>query len=143
MRKESCEVGKEKESLIGRAKEEDWIVCTYGLGYLGKKLYEEIPGVFGLKTNLFSDSDSLKVDAVALEGIKGIHKQELLAFAHPVLVFVLVDDPYDLQIKEDLSANPNLVIVTLRELAEMDYVKELLYGKDLFEKYLQLETRGA
>ncbi len=124
--------------IIERAKKENWMICTYGLGYLGKRLYKDIPGMFELSAKFYCDGDDGKVDSVILPEMKGIYIKDLLEVRHPTIVFILVDDPYDMEIQEMLSANDNLYTVTLRELAQMNYIIKAFYGDAVFEKYKKL-----
>lgn len=127
-----------KSELLKQAIHEKWTVCTYGLGYLGKRLYKEIPDMFGLKALFFSDSDDNKVDKISLPDISPIHRAELLETADKTIVFILVDDPYDLEIEKDLSVNSNILTVSLRELALMSDVIYKFYGDDIYSKYIKL-----
>lgn len=129
--------------LFEIAKKEKWDICIYGLGYLGKKLYKSIPSIFGFDAKYYCDSDNEKVDKEEFPGMIGVYKEELLSTGRSMLIFILVDDPYDLQIMKELSTNSNLVTVSLRELAEMDYVKEKFFGRELYEKYLKLNTMNV
>lgn len=137
------EVEKMEEMLFETAKNEKWDICIYGLGYLGKKLYKSIPSIFGFEAKYYCDSDNEKVDKKEHTGMIGIYKEELLRTDRPMLIFILVDDPYDLQIMKELSINSNLITVSLRELVEMDYVKEKFFGRELYAKYLKLDTMNV
>ena len=121
-----------------QAKNEDWDVCVYGLGYLGKRLYNDIPEIFGLRARYYCDGDNAKVMSVNLPGIIGIYKETLLKTKSPTIVFILVDDPYDIEIQEMLSLNHNLYTITLREMVQMENVIRLFYGDNLFAKFLRL-----
>ena len=79
-----------------------------------------------------------KVDSVILPEMKGIYIKDLLEVRHPTIVFILVDDPYDMEIQEILSINDNLYAMTLRELSQMNYVIKAFYGEAVFEKYKKL-----
>lgn len=124
--------------IIQQAKEKNWMICTYGLGYLGKRLYKEIPGMFELSAQFYCDGDDGKVDSVILPEMKGIYLKDLLEVRYPTIVFILVDDPYDMEIQEILSINDNLYTITLRELSQMNYVIKAFYGEAVFEKYKKL-----
>lgn len=123
------------EELLSKAKKSNYIICVYGLGKLGQRLYNEIPSIYGLKADIYSDGDDKKVDAISLEGIKGVHVEELIKISVETVVFVLVDDPYDIDIKNNLSVNKKLHIVTLRELAEDDIVIRYYYGVDCMKEF--------
>ena len=118
---------------------ENWNICTYGLGYLGKRLYKEIPDIFGLKANFFCDGNDEKVDSVQLPEMTGIYRNDLIRSENPVLVFILVDDPYDIEIQDALSVNRKLHTLTLREMAQMSIVMRSFYGEDLYNRYLGLK----
>jgi hypothetical protein len=124
--------------IITLAKIENWDICTYGLGYLGKRLYNIIPDMIGLSAQYYCDGDDGKVDSIRLPGMKGIHKEDLIKAESPKIIFILVDDPYDLEIQKKLSINDYLHTVTLRELALMDDVIESFYGEVLYKKYKEL-----
>ncbi len=124
--------------IIEHAKNENWDTCTYGLGYLGKRLYKVIPNMLGFSAQYYCDGDDDKVDSIILPGMQGIHKADLIKADSPAIVFILVDDPYDIEIQDMLSVNNYLHTVTLRELALMDDVIESFYGKALYEKYKEL-----
>ena len=124
--------------IIKHAKNENWDICTYGLGYLGKRLYKVIPDMLGLSAQYYCDGDDSKVDSIILPGMKGIHKEDLIKAKDPAIIFILVDDPYDLEIQKMLAVNDHLHTVTLRELALMDDVIESFYGEALYKKYKEL-----
>ena len=86
----------------------------------------------------YCDGDDSKVDSIILPGMKGIHKEDLIKAKDPAIIFILVDDPYDLEIQKMLAVNDHLHTVTLRELALMDDVIESFYGRELYEKYKEL-----
>lgn len=113
-------------------------ICTYGLGYLGKRLYKEIPGMFGIKADYFCDSSNEKVESISLEGMKGIYKEDLIKSDIHFLVFILVDDPYDIEIQNELLENKALYTVTLREMAQMDEVMRIFYGDEIFDRLVSL-----
>lgn len=113
-------------------------VCTYGLGYLGKRLYDEIPRIFGLVPRYFCDGNDQKVDSIKLAGLEGIYKQDLINTNVSYLVFILVDDPYDLEIQKELSANKKLFTLTLREMAQMDEVIKKFYGDQIYAGLLRV-----
>ena len=115
-------------------------VCTYGLGYLGKRLYKEIPGLFGIKADYFCDGSDEKVDSIKLEGMKGIYKKDLINSKILFLVFILVDDPYDIEIQNELLINKGLYTVTLREMAQMDEVMMRFYGDEVFFRLMALKN---
>ena len=127
-----------KEKYLEQAKDKQWKVCTYGLGYLGKKLRHTIPQMFGLNTDYYCDTDDKKVDDAEYSDSKSIYRRELKKIEEPVIVFVLVDDPYDIEIEEDLKENSNIYTYTLRELALMDKVICEFYGEELFDMYKKL-----
>lgn len=126
------------DKLLDVAKKEKWGVCVYGLGYLGKRLYKIIPNMLGLSAQYYCDGDDSKVDSIILPGMRGIHKEDLIKAKDPAIIFILVDDPYDLEIQKMLSVNDHLHTVTLRELAHMDDVIESFYGVTLYKKYKEL-----
>lgn len=128
-----------KYDYIKKAQKEKWKVCVYGLGYLGKRLCFEIPKLFDLVPDYYSDGDSLKVDSIKIDNVKPIYKKNLLELNTSCLVFILVDDPYDLEIQKTLLANSNLYSITLRELVLMDEVICRFYGNEIYEKYKNLE----
>ncbi len=127
-----------KEEYLAKAKKEKWKVCTYGLGYLGKRLRHEIPEMFGLEPYYYCDSNDDKVDAVVFDDSVPIHKNQIKALSEPIIVFILVDDPFDLEIENDLKENKNLYTYTLRQLALMDKVIHDFYGDEMFEMYKKL-----
>lgn len=124
--------------IIETAKKENWMICTYGLGYLGRRLYEDIPSMFGLSAGFYSDGNNSKVDSIELIGMKRIYKDDLINIKHHVLVFILVDDPYDIEIQKTLSVNNKLHTFTLRELVQMESIIRIFYGDELFDKYEKL-----
>lgn len=126
-------------NYIKKAQKDNWKICVYGLGYLGKRLYLEIPQLFNFFPDYYSDGDDIKVDSINIENVKPIYKKELLEFDSLCLVFILVDDPYDLEIQKSLSTNSNLYSITLRELVLMDEVIFKFYGNEIYEKYKNLE----
>ena len=128
-----------KEKMIDTAVCDQWKVCVYGLGYLGHRLYRLVPELFGLSADFFCDGDEGKVDSTDLPGIMAIHKKELVEVKESFLVFVLVDSPTDRVIAESLSCNPNLHVVTVRELIQMDSVIRSFYGDEFFVKYVAAE----
>ena len=130
-------------TVINQAKTENWMVCVYGLGYLGKRLYKEIPSIFGLSANYYSDGSDDKVDNVILPEMTGIYKDELLKIKEPVLVFILVDDPYDIEIQKNLSLNVKLHTITLRELTQMKEVIIYFYGNKFYAEYICLPDNSV
>ena len=126
------------QKQIDKAIEEKWQVCVYGLGNLGMKLYEEVPGIFNLHANLFSDGNDDKVNNTTIEGMKGIFLKDLLESSKDILVFVLVDNPYDSQIEEKLSINSKLHVCTLRKLTKLEKVFEYYYGAKMLSDYQKL-----
>ncbi len=127
-----------KQNYIKQAREEHWKVCVYGLGYLGKRLYREIPGIFGLVPDLYSDGNDEKVDATGYKSVLGIYKRDLLTVNEPVLVFILTDNPIDKEIDKALSKNHYLHTVSIREVIQMDETIRSFYGNDLYVKYKKL-----
>ena len=123
---------------IEKARQEGWSVCTYGLGYLGKRLYKDIPSIFGLSADCYCDGNDSNVESIVLPGMKGIYKDDLIKTPNPTIVFILVDNPYDIEIKKILSVNKSLHTLTLRELTQMNSVIKEFYGEELFEKYMAL-----
>lgn len=114
-------------------------ICAYGWGYLGKKLYVEIPQMFGVKADYICDGDDKKVDEISIDGITPIHKDKLLNTKERTVVFILVDDPYDLQIEQSLKVNDCLLTVSLRELAQMNQIIKAFYGDEIYDLYLNLK----
>ena len=131
----------DRKNVIKQSKKNTWRVCCYGLGHMGKRLNREIPGIFGLKPELFCDGNSERVETFALEGAVPIFLDELLNAKDDILVFVLVDDPQDKAIKENLSVNPYLHVLTLRDLLESDKVMRHYFGKELFDIYSELNIQ--
>ncbi|WP_022773698.1 hypothetical protein [Butyrivibrio sp. AE2015] len=127
-----------KEDYLKKAREENWKICTYGLGYLGKRLRHIIPELFGLKPDFYCDSNDIKVKEAGFEDADPIYRNELKMIKEPIIVFILTDDPYDIEIQNDLSTNKSLFTYTLRELALMDQVIHVFYGDELFEMYKRL-----
>lgn len=127
-----------KDKYLEQAKDEQWKVCIYGLGFLGKRLRNHIPQMFGLIPDYYCDSEDRKVDEARIDDSKPMYREELRALCEPVIVFVLVDDPYDIEIEEDLKENSNIYTYTLRELALMDKVICEFYGEELFDMYKKL-----
>ena len=126
------------DELFRRWPEKEWKVCIYGLGYLGKRLYQVIPEILGIKVDMCSDSDRKKVDQEVIPGVKGIYIEELLKSEEDVVVLVMADDPYDDEIEKTLSINKHLHTVTLRQLTHLPIVIEKFYGERLYRKYLEL-----
>lgn len=114
-------------------------ICAYGWGYLGKKLYIEIPKMFSVSADYICDGDDKKVDEINIEGITAIHKEELLQSSERMVVFILVDDPYDLQIAAELKRNDLLLTVSLRELVQMDEIIRAFYGDEIYNLYVNLK----
>lgn len=130
----------EKEKLIERAIGDGWMVCCYGLGHMGKTVCSEIPKIFNLTVSLFCDRDDERVRRFVLEGARPIYLNDLLSAAEDILVFVLVDDPYDVEIVENLSINPHLHLITLRDMLDMDEVIRYYFGEELYGIYSKTET---
>lgn len=128
----------ENMKQIRTAKNQKWSVIVYGLGYLGKRLYLEIPSMFGLKPDFYTDGNDKKVDSIKLEELQPLHKDQLLRMKENCIVFILVDDPFDVEIKNMLSVNPFLYTVTLREIVQFDEVINIFYGNQFYEKYSRL-----
>ncbi len=126
------------EGIISHARAGNINVCIYGLGYLGMRLYEVIPEIFDLKAEYYCDGNNERVRSTTLCDMKRIYKTELIESDTPFLVFVLVDDPYDLEIQRELSQNDKLYTLTLREMAQMEDVMKKFYGDDLFGKIMAL-----
>lgn len=127
-----------KIDLIKDAQLQKWAICVYGLGYLGRRLLLEIPSLFGLIPNYYCDGDDKKVDSIKLAGAQPIYKNEILQMKEHCLVFILVDDPYDIEIQNMLSNNTFLYTITLRELVQLDDVIKLFYGNQFYKKYISL-----
>lgn len=127
-----------KENYIDTARKDRWAVCVYGLGFLGQRLYNTVPDLFGLKAAYFCDGDDEKVDNARLPGLSGIRKSELMKTDVPVLVFVLADNPVDRIIADSLSANPNLNVVTIRDVIRMDEAIRSFYQDELYSRYTGL-----
>ncbi len=121
----------------------NWEVCLYGLGHLGQRLWQSIPGMLNIKADMYTDSNRNKVDSVSLPGLHPIYVEDLLKINEDVLVLVLVDDPYDDEIAAKLGINNRLHIVTLRELTRLNFVIRNFYGEDLYKKYLELPYIGS
>ncbi len=126
------------DELFRRWTETEWKVCLYGLGYLGKKLYQVIPDMLGIKIDMCSDSDREKVDQEVIPGIKGIHVEDLMKYEDDVVVLVMADDPYDDEIEKKLLVNNHLHVITIRQLTHLPLVIEKFYGEKLYSKYLEL-----
>lgn len=127
------------DELIKQAHTEKWDVCIYGLGYLGQKLYKEVPDMLGLKVGYYCDGSNKKVDEVRLPGIRGVYKSELLRMDHSMLVLIMVDDPYDKEIKNELSVIENLHPITLRELTGTQLVIREFYGDAIYKRIIGLQ----
>ncbi len=126
------------KECLSKARKDNWRVCVYGLGYMGKRLFEEIPGIFGLKADCYCDGDDEKVDNTRLGELQPMHISELLTASAPVLVFVLVDDPFDIEIVKKLRINKNLYVYSLRDLLEVDTVIKHYYGEDFYLRFQKL-----
>ena len=131
----------EKEKLIERAIGDGWMVCCYGLGHMGKTVCSEIPKIYHLKISLFCDRDDESVGRFVLEGARPIYLNDLLSAVEDILVFVLVDDPYDVEIVENLSINPHLHLITLRDMLDMDEVIKYYFGEELYGIYSKTEIQ--
>ena len=56
-----------------------------------------------------------------------------------VLVLVLVDYPYDCEIKKELLSHSNLHIISLDELANSEVIQKDFYGENLFNQIKRLD----
>lgn len=115
-----------------------WKVCIYGLGYLGRRLFNTIPDILGIKVDMYSDSDRSKVDSASFTDVCGIYVEDLLKIEEDVVVLVMADDPYDDEIETMLSVNKYLHTITLRQLTHLGIVIENFYGESLHMKYMAL-----
>lgn len=132
---------KDKKEIIKKAIDNKWEVCCYGLGFLGKKLYSEIPSIFNLKATLLCDGNDRCVEVFSKQDTRAIYLKELLIVKKDILVFVLVDDPMDGEIIDNLCINPCLHLVTLRDLLNMEDVVKYYFDDELYDIYSQLEVQ--
>ena len=133
-------MGMTNNELIELAQNDNWDVCVYGLGFLGNKLYKEIPNILGLNAVYYCDSDNQRVDEVRFPGMLGVYKSELIKTNHPTLVLIMVDDPYDKEIKYELSINERLYPITIRELAGTKLVLSAFYGDSIYSQIAELQN---
>lgn len=127
------------KKIIDRAREESWKVCIYGLGYLGKKIAGRLPDILHIKIDYYCDGNAENVESFRLSGAVGIEKESLKGVREEVLVLILVDYPYDDEIRKELAGNPCLHTVRLRDIAAIDEVAADFYGADLYKRYQSLE----
>lgn len=79
-----------------------WKKCIYGLGFLGQRMSGYFEKTLNIKIDFFTDSnDNLISELRKANNMVAIHKEELLKMEDDVLVLVLVDYPYDCEIKKN------------------------------------------
>lgn len=127
------------KNMIKQARDENWKTCIYGLGYIGRRMSARLAGILHVNIDFYCDGNPQSVDSFQLSGAVGIYKEKLKKIKENVLVVLLVDYPYDDEIREELLDNPYLHTVRLRDIAAMDEVAAGFYGKDLYECYKKLK----
>lgn len=126
------------KNMVDCARTENWKVCIYGLGYLGKRVSEKLEDILHLKIDLYCDRNKDLVDTFRLPGAVGIYREQLIESEKDMLVLLLVDYPYDDEIQRELACNRRLHTLRLRNMAAMDEVIHKFYGDVLYETYKNL-----
>ena len=130
----------EIENLVKLSKKNRWKKCIYGLGFLGQRMSGYFEKTLNIKIDFFTDSnDNLISELRKANNMVAIHKEELLKMEDDVLVLVLVDYPYDCEIKKELLSHSNLHIISLDELANSEVIQKDFYGENLFNQIKRLD----
>lgn len=126
------------KNIVDCARMENWSVCIYGLGYLGKRVSGKLADILHLKIDFYCDKNSESVDAFRLPGAVGIYREQLVESEEDMLILLLVDYPYDDEIRDELACNGYLHILRLRDMVAMDEVIHGFYGDALYGTYKNL-----
>ncbi|WP_044913066.1 glycosyltransferase domain-containing protein [Butyrivibrio sp. WCE2006] len=121
---------KDIKKMISMAKSEDWKVCLYGIGKIGRNYGYSLLEYVDLKPNYVCDADKDVLDSFTGDVIK-ISLEEILCIKEDILVFVCLGVKYVKEACTNLERNKYLHIIDLDSYISEDMVINKFYGFDL------------
>ncbi len=114
------------ESILDAIRTNKTKTCIYGLGLVGSRIGKQTLELLNLQIDFFCDSDERKIQGTKISGACGMKKEALLASDIPVAVFVF-SPRFDSEIREELSTNRNLIVLSYIDIRETDYFFKRFY----------------
>lgn len=129
---------------IYKAKEHNQLVGMYGLGVWGRKFAFRLFSYLDITIDFVCDLDTEKLSRCQIDCIKKLTQEELLNINSETIVFVMIGQYYIDEVIKKLKKNQYLILITLDELLNYDFVLEKFYGVNnirQFEKKMCIKKK--
>lgn len=127
--------------LLDNARNNNWKICSYGLGIMGKGTGRSLLGWLKVEPNYYCDRDSEALESYPVAKEKKIHLEELLQIKEDVLVFVFLNAKYSENAQQELEKNTFLHVVTWQELIREDELIKEYFGIGQIPHYRREENK--
>lgn len=120
---------------IKKAAKHDGLVGIYGLGIWGQGFAWRLFSYLNVSIDFVSDCNTDKLNQFYQNHIRKITLDELLNIQSETIVFVMIGQFYIKEAIKKLAQNPNLILIALDEVLNLDCVLEQFYGVENIRQF--------